>query len=39
MDDADLKQGLYMLIEETSHVHVDIEAVKSIVNALYREIK
>ena len=39
MDDADLEQGLYTLIEETSYVHVDIEAVKSIVNALYREIK
>ena len=39
MDESDLRQGLYMLIEETSHVHVDIEAIKSIVNALYREIK
>jgi len=39
MKDEDLEQGLYTLIEETSYVHVDIEAVKSIVNALYREIK
>ena len=37
MDDADLRQGLFTLIEELSYTHVDIITVRELVTVIYKE--